>query len=204
MFTFLLQAVLISLSGVMAPGPMTAAAIESGTRRWHAGIFLALGHAIFEIPLIIILVLGLGKFIERPNVQIGIGLAGGAFLILLGLQMLHGLRKPLDLAAPSSKRHPLWTGVLLSAGNPYFLLWWATVGLNLAIQAGDLGIMGFALFALIHWLCDLIWLEVLTAASFTGSKLLGQRTQRIILTVCGLAMLIFGLKFIIEALLRIF
>ncbi len=57
MFAFLLQAVLISLSGVMAPGPMTAAAIESGTRRWHAGIFLALGHAIVKIPLIIILVL---------------------------------------------------------------------------------------------------------------------------------------------------
>ena len=182
---------------------MTAAAIESGTRRWHAGIFLALGHAIVEIPLIIILVLGLGAFIKKPNVQIAIGLAGGAFLILLGVQMLHSLHKPLQLAAPSANRHPLWTGLLLSAGNPYFLLWWATVGLALATQAGDLGITAFALFALIHWLCDLVWLEVLTAASFTGSKLLGQRTQKIILTVCGLAMLLFGLKFIAEAILRL-
>ncbi len=104
--------------------------------------------------------------------------------------MLLSLRKPLDLAGPSAKRHPLWTGLLLSAGNLYFLLWWATVG--------------FALFALIHWLCDLVWLEVLTAASFTGSKLLGVRTQRIILAVCGVAMLVFGLKFITEVILRIF
>ena len=36
MFPFLVKAVAISLSGVMAPGPMTVATMVAGTRRRHA------------------------------------------------------------------------------------------------------------------------------------------------------------------------
>ena len=84
----------------------------------------------------------------------------------------------------------------MTAANPYFLIWWTTIGLALTTQATQLGIFAFALFVLIHWLCDLIWLEALSLASFRGSKLLGPRTQRIILSVCAAAMLAFGIRFL--------
>jgi len=63
-----------------------------------------------------------------------------------------------------------------------------------------LGIWAFAMFAVIHWLCDLVWFQVLSWASFKGSALFGPQTQRIILLVCSLALLFFGLYFISRAL----
>ena len=54
---FLGQVVVISLSGVMAPGPVTAAAIGMGARSRYAGMLLAIGHGIVEFPLMILIVL---------------------------------------------------------------------------------------------------------------------------------------------------
>ena len=196
---FLIQAVIISLSGVMAPGPMTAATISAGTRRRHAGFFLALGHAIVEFPLMLMIILGLSSALQSQPVVIAIGLAGGLVLLILAVQTLMALNQPADQSNPPTQRHPLWTGVLMTAGNPYFLIWWATIGLALTTQAAQLGIFAFALFALVHWLCDLIWLEAVSLASFKGSKLLSPRTQRIILAICAAAMLAFGLRFLYHA-----
>ena len=117
----------------------------------------------------------------------------------MGVQMLRGLRRTINPAARSGGHGPIWTGIILSAGNPYFLLWWATVGLALASQASRLGMLAFGLFAILHWLCDLVWLEALSLATFKGSKLLGDRNQRIVLAVCALALLVFGVTFIHDA-----
>ena len=75
-------------------------------------------------------------------------------------------------------------GIILTGANPYFLVWWATVGLALTTQAVELGLLAFALFSVVHWLCDLVWLEALSLASHKGTELLGGRVQRIVL--CGL------------------
>ena len=192
---FLGQAVVISLSGVMAPGPVTAATLAAGTRSRHAGALIALGHGIVEFPLMLLIMAGMGALFELRGVRIGIGLAGGAMLGFMGVQMLLAARNPVEAEARTSGRAPLLTGVILTAGNPYFLLWWATVGLALATRAMALGVVAFALFAVIHWLCDLVWLEALSLASFKGSKLLGARTQQVVLAVCGAVLVAFGLWF---------
>jgi threonine/homoserine/homoserine lactone efflux protein len=90
-------------------------------------------------------------------------------------------------------------GIILSAGNPYFLFWWATVGLALATTATGMGIWAFALFAVVHWLCDFIWLGALSWASFKGTGLFGPRSRRIVLIVCTVALFFFGLFFIYNA-----
>lgn len=196
---FLLQAVVISLSGVMAPGPMTAAALAAGTRSRHAGARIALGHGVVEFPLMILIMAGMGALLESERVRIGIGLAGGAVLVFMSVQMLHGLRRAADSANQHAGKNAIWTGILLSGGNPYFLFWWATVGLTLASRASELGVLAFGLFAIAHWLCDLVWLEALSLASFKGSKLLGGRNQQIVLAICALALLVFGAMFIHDA-----
>jgi threonine/homoserine/homoserine lactone efflux protein len=73
------------------------------------------------------------------------------------------------------------------------------VGLNLAMTAANFGIWAFALFAILHWLCDFIWLSALSWASFRGSVLLGPRNQRIVLLICSLVLFGFGLFFIYNA-----
>ena len=197
---FLFKVIIVSLSGVMAPGPVTAAAIAKGQRQRFAGALIAVGHGIIEFPLMILIVLGMDKLLKSSKTQIVIGLAGGAFLLFMAIQMLRDIGKTDYDPEKSYKSGPVLTGFLLSVGNPYFLLWWASVGLALATEATQLGIWAFALFAVIHWLCDLVWFQVLSWASFKGSALLGPQTQRIILLVCSLALLFFGLYFISRAL----
>lgn len=197
---FLFKVIIVSLSGVMAPGPVTAAAIAKGQRQRFAGSLIAVGHGIVEFPLMILIVLGMDKLLKSAKTQIVIGLAGGAFLLFMAIQMLRDIRKTDYTPEKSYKTGPILTGFLLSVGNPYFLLWWASVGLALATEATQLGIWAFAMFAVIHWLCDLVWLQVLSWASFKGSALLGPQTQRIVLLVCSLALLFFGLYFISRAL----
>jgi threonine/homoserine/homoserine lactone efflux protein len=195
---FLLNVLGISLSGALAPGPVTAAAIGMGSRNRFAGVLMALGHGIVEFPLMILLALGVGGLLTWPSVSIAIGLIGGGFLLFLGIQMFRGLAAAETGGAGSARGGPLTAGIVLSAGNPYFLIWWATAGLFLITKARtDFGIWAFVLLALVHWSCDLIWLSTLSWVSFKGSVLLGPKSQRIVLGICAAAMLGFGLYFIL-------
>ena len=197
---FLGQVFIISLTGALQPGPVTATAITIGTRNRWAGTLMAIGHGIIEFPLIVVIVLGMGKYFQIPKVQIVIGLAGGAFLILMGVQTYLGLKVKTDDKPKALHDKPILAGIILSASNPYFLLWWATVGLALANQAPpEWGIWAFVLFALTHWFVDLIWLHLLSWASFKGSVLLGRHGLKIVLAFCAAALLGFGIFFIYNA-----
>ncbi len=196
---FLVQVVVISLSGVMAPGPVTAAAIGMGARSRYAGMLLAIGHGIVEFPLMVLIVLGMGRILKLPMAQIVIGLAGGAFLLMMAVGMLKSLRSAEIQETKVAKSAPLLAGIILSASNPFFLFWWATVGLALATTAKGIGIWAFVLFAVVHWLCDFIWLGALSWASFKGTGLFGSRSQRIVLMICAVALFFFGLFFIYNA-----
>jgi threonine/homoserine/homoserine lactone efflux protein len=199
MLAFLLSTVAISLSGVMAPGPITAATLAAGARSRHAGALIALGHAVVEMPLIVLLAAGIGSFLTYPRVKVGIGFAGGAVLILMGAQLLLSLRREdVDAEAPAQRR-PFMTGIVLTGANPYFLVWWATVGLALATKALDWGALALLAFGVIHWLCDLGWLEVLSILGFKGSEVFGRRAQTMVAAVCAFVLLGFGAKFLYDA-----
>jgi len=196
---FLLQVFIISFSGAMQPGPVTATAIAIGGRNRYAGTLMALGHIIIEFPLMVLIMLGAAKVLKSFKFQIAIGLAGGAVLLIMAITMLIGLRQIDSSQAKKGGDKPVLAGLILSASNPYFLLWWATIGLALATTAKGFGIWAFALFALVHWLCDCLWLQALSWASFKGSALLGPHLQRIVLMICSLAMFAFGLILIYNA-----
>jgi threonine/homoserine/homoserine lactone efflux protein len=201
---FLSNVLVISLTGALAPGPVTAAAIGLGARNRFAGVLMALGHGLVEFPLMILLALGVGGLLAWPSVSIVIGLIGGGFLIFLGVQMFRGLAAAGSGGVPTAGGGPLTAGIVLSAGNPYFLLWWATAGLVLITQARtDFGVWAFVLLALTHWSCDLIWLSALSWASFKGSVLLGPKSQRVVLALCAVAMFGFGLYFIVLQVIRL-
>ncbi|MHC4334538.1 MAG: LysE family transporter [Planctomycetota bacterium] len=193
---FLLQVFVISFSGAMQPGPVSATVITMGARNRYAGALLAVGHVIIEFPLMILIILGMGKLFRLEKVQVAIGLAGGAFLLLMAAQMMMSIRSKTDQQTKVLKDRPVLAGVILSASNPYFLIWWATVGLALATRATQWGMWAFALFAVVHWSVDLIWLQILSWLSFKGSNVFGPRGQRTVILICALALLAFGLFFI--------
>jgi len=196
---FLFQVFVISLSGVMAPGPVTAAAVAMGQRSKYAGAFITLGHAIVEFPLMIAIMLGIGKLLQSQNTQMIISFAGGVLLLVMATRMLADLSTASEPQNNPAKAGAVWAGLVLSAGNPYFLIWWATVGLTFATRAMRSGIWVFAMFVIIHLLCDCIWLTALSWASFRGSNLLGDRGRRIVLLICSTALFVFGLIFIYNA-----
>lgn len=90
------------------------------------------------------------------------------------------------------------SGVLLSLANPYFLVWWATVGAALVLRALAFGLLGFIAFGVSHWLCDFGWCYLLSAASHKGGQVLGGRFQRLVFLACGAVLLFFAGKLLAE------
>ena len=170
-----------------------------GARNRWAGVLLAVGHGIIEFPLMVLIILGLGSIFQKTTTQIAIGFAGGLVLIYMAYSMFKTAGHVSEPQAGAKKDKPVMAGIVLTASNPYFLIWWATVGLALATKATKLGLYAFVLFAIVHWLVDLIWVTALSLASFHGTTLLGPKLQTVILKICAAAMLLFGLFFLYNA-----
>jgi threonine/homoserine/homoserine lactone efflux protein len=208
---FLLSAVGISLTGVMLPGPMTAATIAKGYSDKHAGAWIAAGHAVIEIPLIVAIYLGFGHLINLPYVVKVIRITGGLMLVYLGFRMFRtaGNTSSQVSGLPSSS---LVTGIVLTGANPGFYIWWVFVGTNLIVgnvsvgnitigAAATFGLIGVVSFALAHWCCDLAWSEFLSVGTFESRRWWTQKVQRIVFSVCALILTGFGVWFCLSAFL---
>ncbi|MEJ2738577.1 MAG: LysE family transporter [Dehalococcoidia bacterium] len=180
-FAFLLTIVGISLSGVMAPGPLTVATITKGYNDRNAGIKIALGHGIVEIPIILLLYFGFAPFISSPEVKKIIGLIGGLMLVVMGLMMFRTMGKAIEERTDLPTRS-IMTGIILTGANPYFLLWWATIGLALITGATEFGIYSMTVFKTRH-----LW----TA-----------KIQKIVFAVCAVVLIGFGLYYGISVVSR--
>ena len=196
---FLSEAILISLSGVMAPGPITAVVVGKGSKSPRAGALVAIGHGIVEVPLMVAVFFGVGAVIEADYVRSAIGIAGGLFIIWMGIGMLHSIRQEVLVQAQRvDTRSPVMAGVLFSIGNPYFLVWWVTVGAALILRSVEFGAIGFVAFAVGHWLCDLLWDWFLSAVSFKGGQFFGNRFQQAVFALSGMLLLFFGGQLIFD------
>ncbi len=151
----------ISLSGVMMPGPVFAAAVAKGYEDRLAGIWIAVGHGLVEFPLIAILILGFANLLNIPTVTTVVGVAGGAVLVFLGVSMI--LRRADGMDTRPMPQHPLTLGVITTVSNPYWLVWWATIGLALILMVYPFALAGLIAFAVVHWSCDLGWTGFVSA-----------------------------------------
>ncbi len=186
----------ISLTGVMAPGPVTAVTITKGATRKEAGALIALGHGIIEIPLIVLIGLGFAAVMAMPGVKTGIGLVGGAALIWMGGSMFRvpaeSFEDRKDVASGC-----VVAGLTTTAANPYWFVWWATVGAALVASASAWGLVGLAAFAITHWLCDIGWLSFLSWGVFSSRRFWTPHVHRTILCLCGAVLAGFGIYFLV-------
>ncbi len=194
---FLLSAAGISLSGVMLPGPLTAATIAKGYHNGNAGIFIALGHGVVEIPLMALIYLGFARFFVYPEVKIAIGLAGGLMLIVMGAMVIRNLTRSQNTAL-DLPYNSLVTGIVMTGANPYFFIWWATIGIALIATAAGFGILGLAIFAVVHWSCDLLWEQFISTVVFRTKRLWTRKVEIIVFSVCALVLVGFGIWFCIS------
>jgi len=195
--TFLIEAVLVSLSGVLAPGPITSICVGYGSEHPRAGVWVAVGHGLVEFPVMIGVFFGVGAVMDLSWVRTAIALLGGIFLLYMGIGMLRNIRQE-QVTGSLSSRSPLAAGALLSLGNPYFLIWWATVGAGLILRSREFGLLGFAAFAVGHWLCDLGWDTFLSFLSFRGGQFFGRKFQQVVFAFSGCFLLFYSGKLLLE------
>jgi len=200
---FLLSAAGISLTGVMLPGPMTAATIAKGYSNRHAGIWIAAGHAVIEIPLIAIMAaiyFRSGSLATYPEVERVIYIVGGVMLLYLGFRMFRANRVAPGAVGglPASS---FVTGMVITGTNPSFYLWWVTAGAILIAGAARFGLIGVILLAVVHLPSDFVWSEFLSVGTFESKRWWTQRVQKIVFSVCALVLAGFGIWFCVSAFL---
>jgi threonine/homoserine/homoserine lactone efflux protein len=187
--------IIISLSGVLMPGPVFAVTIAKGHQNKYAGALIALGHGVVELPLMALIYLGFVQFITGAGFRRGIALLGGAALLYLGYG-LYGARKHVLEDGREVSYGAFAAGALTTGANPYFFIWWATVGAALIMSASFYGLWGFLLFALVHWMCDFLWDLGVSWTVFKSKKFWTPRVHEIVFGGCGLLLVVFGVWFI--------
>jgi threonine/homoserine/homoserine lactone efflux protein len=198
----ILSVVVISLSGVMTPGPMFAVTVAKSYRSPWAGAQIAIGHAIVEVPLILLIYFGFSRFFENQIVQIVLSLVGGGMIIWIGYSMFRA-RKDVVETGKDLAYGSVTAGIIMSIGNPFFLLWWATVGMTLIMKFLEFGTTGLPIFIFTHWTCDFIWLSIVSFIIYRTKTLWGKRFQTGIFIVCSLLLVGFGGWFIFSGIQQI-
>ena len=198
-YLFLASVLLISLSGVLLPGPLFAVTIKKASKNKTAGVLIALGHGIVELPLMLLIFFLLSKFTIPPIVQVGVGLIGGFLMVFMGLQAFRNRHKQ-DEAAVNMKRESILAGAWTTAANAGFILWWLTIGTTLILNAKLFGLLGFSIFAGVHWLTDFFWYTVVALLIFKSQRFWTERTRMGITLFCVVVFIGFGAYFMVSAL----
>jgi len=189
---------IIAMSGAMMPGPVLTVAISESTQRgFFAGPLIVLGHAVLEISLLVLLTLGFADVIKNPGLMGFVGIAGGAVLLWMSFDMLKGIRHlRLDLSrGKSAWGGPVMAGFLTSLANPYWIIWWATIGLGYVIISMKFGFIGVAVFFTGHILADLLWYSAVSLFVSRGRKYISDRIYRGIIGACAVMLVFFGIYF---------
>ena len=193
----------IGLSGALMPGPMFVAVVGQSPRRgaW-TGPMVVLGHGVLESALVAAIILGLAEVLKNATVLTIIALAGGAMLLWMGIDMLRTAGKLTLLPGESTEKpggivnaHPFWAGILTSLSNPYWILWWATIGLGYLIISRELGMSGLLAFLVGHVMADLVWYTVVGLLVTGGKRWLTDGIYRGMIRVCAVALVFFAVFF---------
>jgi threonine/homoserine/homoserine lactone efflux protein len=196
--TLFVTSFIVALSGAIMPGPLLTVTISESSRRgMMTGPLLIAGHAILELVLVLALLMGLAPMLQMEPVFIVIALAGSAVLLWMGIGMLKSLPA---MTLVTDKRNAggknlILSGILMSLVNPYWSIWWATIGLGYILHSINAGTMGVVAFFTGHILGDLFWYAAVSAAVWKGRRLLSDRSYRILIGTCAVCLIVFSCLF---------
>jgi len=197
---FAIMVVAISASGVMSPGPLFSANIIYGLKEGKiAGLKIAVGHTIVEFPLIILLGTGIITSNIFPEFRVLIAVIGALGLFAFaGLQIKSIFQKNFQKNIKPS-RGPILAGIFLSALNPFFIIWWLTVGLKLITESIELwGFLGIIILFLFHIWMDYVWLYIVAFFASKSRNFLSNRNYKILVISLATVLIYFGLRFLTE------
>lgn len=206
-------AMIVGFSGAMVPGPMFTLVISSVAEKgFWTSFFIVAGHAILELFIVAAFFLGLIRYLENPLIAKIIGILGGVFLIYLGTDILVSVfRKKFIIDFKSMVKKRTMTarstgiivlkGILVSLMNPYWFIWWISIGAAFIIKSVKFDTGGVTAFFIGHISADFIWYLFIGFLISTGRRFLNQKIYNGILIACSIFLFYLGIKFVLDALL---
>jgi threonine/homoserine/homoserine lactone efflux protein len=206
---------LVALTGAMAPGPLlTYTMIKSVTTRkrgYLVGLWVIIGHAVIEMVIILFLLLGFSFVLKNILIVRSIGVIGGIILIYFGgsiirnvyqkkiptdfLKSVENPDNPITKKREYSLENPVIGGMMISIANPYWWIWWATIGFAFMLQF-EISFEkwpNLLAFFLGHEAGDLAWYLLVSILSFFGLRRLNKKAYYGFLVVCSVFMIFFGI-----------
>lgn len=188
----------IGMTGALAPGPMLFATIDQSLKNgWTSGPRIFVGHAIIEFVVCVLIILGIRNISD--NIIFAISMIGGTILVIFGLMTIKGAKDAANSIGEhtSSTGNPLAIGIITSATNPYFWLWWLAAGSALVLRGLEIGILAAALFIVGHWIADLAYFTAVSTSFSKGKKIMSPKLYERVLLSCGLFLVLFGSWFVL-------
>lgn len=189
----------VALSGALMPGPLLAAVIYESTRHGSkTGPLFTLGHAVLEILMIAVILCGFSYFLSNPLTLGLIAIVGSIILFYFGLSMIISLPR-LTLPKtqlPTKPANLIWLGITMSLTNPYWTIWWLTIGLGLVLAAHKQGLMAIIVFFTGHISADLLWYSLVSLMIHKGKRFISDRIYQGMVLGCALVLIGFACWFI--------
>lgn len=160
---------LVQLLGAMSPGPsflLTAQTAAAGSRR--DGVMVALGLSLGAAAWAFAALFGLNAVFQRlPLAYAAVGLAGGLYLIWIGVRIFRAADRPLAMAgaAGTLSRGPFLRGLVLQLSNPKVVMFFSSIFIAMLPRQTPLW-MSLALVGIVFF-NDLWWYSLVGA--FFGS-----------------------------------
>ncbi|MGI6630556.1 MAG: LysE family transporter [Bacillota bacterium] len=210
MIATFLTSLALGFSGAMMPGPLLTYTIKQALNTGPlSGFIIILGHVFLEVILIALIFLGFDIILQLDIAQIIIGIIGGILLIYMGTDMIissvkNKIKIELEEHNSSGTKNMLLSGMVISGINPYFLIWWAIIGLGFLLEAyKSFGPFGVLVFYVGHASADFIWYGLVSTIVGTTRKFIKENLYRIIIVVLGGILVFFGGSFIYKAALML-
>jgi threonine/homoserine/homoserine lactone efflux protein len=189
----------LGLTGALAPGPTLVATVNASlSGGWITGPKVILGHIIAESVIFFLIVFGLAA-VALPYTRT-ITVIGGIALIAFGALTLNGCQgATMQHTQGTIVTNPYLAGLVTSVSNPYFWLWWLSIGSAMVIAGLSGGIFLAALFMAGHWSADLAWYTLVSFTVSRGTVFLTDRSYRVIMAICGIFLVLFGAYYLSAA-----
>ncbi|MCQ8894278.1 MAG: LysE family translocator [Methanolinea sp.] len=200
--TYLLGLV-IGLTGALVPGPTLVATINTSvTGGWKTGARVSAGHALVEALVFSAIILGVSSVTAVSDFSGLIGAIGGIALVAFGILTIRGAGSgvPGEGSPGSVVANPYLAGAVTSVSNPYFWLWWFSVGSALVLAAAQQAFLFAVAFLAGHWSADFGWYTIVSASIHRGKRLFDDRVYAWVLRGCGAFLVLFGLSYLAFAL----
>ncbi len=195
---------------------MTAVIKETPRRGWETGPLVIFGHSIIEFILLVGLLLGLDVILQTMVAELVISYVGGILLCVLAALMLIdvfvkkiSIEKELNQLSSEDKKKtykPILDGIILSLSNPFWIIWWATIGIGLiytelpplAVVPIEFGLIGLIIFYIGHILSDFTWYTFISGMIAKGKRWINDRVYHVILVLCAAFLIYLGVTFILN------